>query len=78
MHTVYAISSKVKPYIYVGMTTDLDRRLREHNGGKSRTTRPYRPFKLIHTEVFSPRLEARAREKQLKSGYGKEFLKQLE
>jgi putative endonuclease len=67
-----------KPYIYVGMTTDLDRRLKEHNDGKSRTTRPYRPFKLIHTEVFSTRLEARAREKQLKSGYGKEFLKQLE
>lgn len=60
------------------MTIDLDRRLREHNIGKSRTTRPYRPFKLIHTEVFSTRLEARAREKQLKSGYGKEFLKQLE
>lgn len=78
MHTVYAIRSRAKPYIYVGMTTDLDRRLKEHNDGKSRTTRPYRPFKPIHTEVFSTRLEARAREKQLKSGYGKEFLKQLE
>ena len=77
MITVYAISSEKRNYIYVGLTNDLDRRLEEYSSAKNRTTRPYRPFRLIHTEMYKTRTEARTREKYLKSGVGKEYLKKL-
>ena len=77
MFTVYAIKSIVKNYIYVGLTDNLDRRFSEHEKGYEKTTKSYRPFKIIYTEVFKTRVEARKKEKYLKSGCGKEFLKRL-
>ena len=77
MFYTYALSSLQRGYIYVGITSDLERRLKEHNSGKNKTTRPYRPFVLIFKKEFKTRLEARAYEKKLKSGFGKEFLKTL-
>ena len=77
MIIVYAIKSESRKYIYVGMTQDLKERLRRHNKGYERTTKPYRPFVLIHKESFATREEARKREKYLKSGIGKEFLKSI-
>jgi len=77
MHKVYAIKSLIKKYIYVGITTDISKRFSRHNLGCERTTRSYKPFKIIYTETFSTRAEARKREKYLKSGIGKEFLKGL-
>jgi putative endonuclease len=74
---IYAIKSKVKNYIYVGMTQNLEERFQRHNSGRERTTKPYRPFDLIYTEEKSNRVEARKREKYLKSGDGKKFLKNL-
>jgi len=74
---VYAISSLHRKYIYVGLTDDLERRFKQHNTGQNPTTKPYLPFKIIHTEKFETRIEAREREKKLKSGSGKEFLKGL-
>ncbi|WP_372649887.1 GIY-YIG nuclease family protein [Draconibacterium sp.] len=78
MFTVYALSSEKRSYIYVGLTTNLEKRLTAHNRGYERTTKPYKPFKLIYTEEYSTRAEARSREKQLKSGVGKSFLKSIE
>ncbi|MEQ1849466.1 MAG: GIY-YIG nuclease family protein [Candidatus Peribacteraceae bacterium] len=75
MYTVYVIRSTVANYLYVGLTNSIERRLKQHQGGKERTTRSYRPFKLVHTETFEKRIHAREREKQLKSGSGKEWLK---
>ncbi|MEQ9468858.1 MAG: GIY-YIG nuclease family protein [Ekhidna sp.] len=77
MFYVYAIRSDSRNYIYVGLTDNLERRLSEHNGGKNKTTRPYRPFVLIHSEMFETRFKAREREKYLKSGIGKDFLRSL-
>ena len=74
---VYALSSVVKNYIYVGMTNDLGRRISEHNKGANRSTKAYKPFILIHKEEFPTRKEARKKEKYLKSGIGKEYLKLL-
>ncbi|EAZ81823.1 GIY-YIG nuclease family protein [Algoriphagus machipongonensis] len=71
MITVYAISSKVKKYVYVGLTSNLEDRLNRHNSGYERTTRPYRPFDVIFTKGFSTRLEAREFEKYLKTTTGK-------
>ena len=77
MYYVYAIKSLTKKYIYVGLTNDLERRISEHNGRKEKTTRSYAPFKTILIEKYDSRWEARKREKYLKSGAGKEYLKLL-
>ena len=63
--------------IYVGFTNNLERRLHEHKIGKTKSTKSYYPFKLIYTEEIQERQNARKREKYLKSGCGKEFLKSL-
>ena len=75
MYTVYALKSKLKNYIYVGMTADLADRIKRHNDGREKTTRPYRPFELIYKEIHLTRKDARIREKYFKSGVGKEFLR---
>ena len=75
MYYVYAIKSLERVYIYVGMTTNVERRINEHNKGKNRSTKAYKPFDLIYVEEFDTRIKARQREKYLKSGIGKEFLK---
>jgi putative endonuclease len=77
MFFVYAIKSINNNYIYVGLTNNLDRRLKEHFAGKEKTTRHYRPYTILFTESHPDRLSARKREKYLKSGCGKEFLKSL-
>jgi putative endonuclease len=77
MLEVYAISSLNHNYIYVGMTNNLDARVKRHNDGRERTTKPYRPFKLIFKESCETRPEARLREKYWKSGIGKEKLRTL-
>ncbi len=78
MYYVYALQSLKRSYIYVGLTNNIERRFGEHNLGKNRTTKPYRPYRLIFTEKFVTRPQAREREKYLKSGTGKEFLKKLQ
>jgi len=75
---IYAIKSLSRNYIYVGLTNNLNRRISDHNKGYNKTTKPYAPFKLIYTEEFKTRVEARIKEKYLKSGVGKEFLKSIE
>ena len=77
MCTVYAIRSKVDSRIYVGFTHNLERRLKEHNKGKTKSTKGFIPWELIYTEKVEDRIEARKREKYLKSGIGKEFLKNI-
>jgi putative endonuclease len=59
------------------MTNNLERRLKEHNNRENKSTKAYAPFILIHTEVFESRILARVKEKYLKSGIGKTFLKSL-
>jgi len=76
-YSVYAIKSIDENYIYVGMSLDVKKRLNEHNLGKTQSTRPHRPSRLIYQEFVGSRSEVRLREKYLKSGVGKEFLKTL-
>ena len=77
MYYVYALSSLTRKYIYVGLTNSLERRVKQHQNGREQTTAPYRPFRLIHAELYATRKTAREREKYLKSGIGKEFLKAI-
>jgi len=77
IYYVYAIKSINRNYIYVGLTGNFNRRVDQHQTGKNKTTKPYKPFILILKETFLTRTEARNREIYLKSGVGKEFLKKL-
>ncbi len=77
MVDVYAILSIPSNEIYVGMALSAEKRLKEHNNGKNRFTKGLRPWKIIHIEYFADWKSARVREKYLKSGVGKEFLKRL-
>jgi putative endonuclease len=63
MYHVYAISSQVKRYIYVGLTSNLEERLRRHNKGYEQTTKAYRPFKLIYKEGCDTRYRSPAKRK---------------
>jgi len=78
MFTVYALKSLTRNYIYVGMTSDLPKRLDRHNHGYERTTKPYRPFLVIYSEDVETRVEARIREKHWKSGIGRDFLRRIQ
>ena len=77
MFFVYAISSIHRNYIYVGLTDNLQRRIQQHNLGYNKTTKPYKPFILIFNESFPTRQEARIKEKFLKAGSGKKFLRKI-
>ena len=77
MFFVYSIRSLNENYIYVGLTDNFERRFKEHQSGKNKTTKPYKPFKILLVDQYPTRQEARNREKYLKSGIGKEFLKSI-
>jgi len=77
MFTVYALKSQKDGRIYVGMTNDLQRRIAEHNQGYVFSTKGYRPWIVIYIEEKPNRSTAHVREKFLKSGAGKEFLKKI-
>ena len=74
---VYAIKSKKDGRIYVGFSENVDRRLKEHNSGKTKSTKGYLPWKLFFTKECETRIEARKLEKYYKSGIGKEKLKRM-
>ncbi len=74
---VYVLQSEKSGILYTGFTENLNRRIHEHNTGKSKFTSGHMPWKIIYTEVVDNRLEARKREKYLKSATGKRFLKKL-
>jgi len=73
---VYVLKSKQDSRLYVGISQDPSRRLRSHNRGETRSTKGYRPWVLVYTKMIGSRAEARKEEIRLKSGYGKEWLKQ--
>jgi putative endonuclease len=62
---------------YVGMTNDIERRIQEHNWGKTIYTRKYMPWKLAYKEELTDRKEARAKEKYFKSAAGRKRIKLL-
>jgi putative endonuclease len=75
-YIVYIIESETSRKTYTGFSDNPVRRVREHNGGKTKTTRNKGPWIIIHQEPYATRLEARKREKFLKSGLGRKFIKE--
>ena len=77
MFIVYVLRSLKDLKFYVGMTQDLLSRLRKHDGGGVPSTRHRRPLELVYQESCATRVEARRREKYLKSGPGHAFIRNM-
>jgi len=75
MYYVYVLLSEKDGKFYTGSTGDLKNRLEEHNRGYARSTKNRRPFKLIYYEACINEEDAMQREKYLKSGMGKKYVK---
>ena len=75
MNYVYVLHSKKDGELYVGCTQDLEKRLTEHNSGRVPATKLRTPFEVIHYEAFRNRYDAYFREKWLKSGWGRKYLR---
>jgi len=71
---IYVLQNKDKKW-YTGYTGDLRKRFSEHNNQKSKYTRWRGPYQLIYYEACLDDEDAKSREKYLKSGMGKRYLK---
>ncbi|MEI9921389.1 MAG: GIY-YIG nuclease family protein [Bacteroidota bacterium] len=76
MFTVYVLYSEAHNRLYIGYTSDLITRFRFHNHlAKKGFTVRFRPWHVIHVEFFESKPAAAKREKQLKSGAGREWIR---
>lgn len=76
MYFVYVIRSEKDGRFYVGPSENVEKRVEQHNKGMTFSTKGFRPWKLFFVESYNTKIEAREREKYLKSGIGKEMIKQ--
>jgi len=75
MFYVYILQSLKDGKLYTGFTNNLRKRILKHNLGKVFSTKLRRPVKLIYLEVCLNKNDAKQREKYLKTGTGKTFIK---
>lgn len=80
MFYVYVIRSTKKKYYYIGYTSDLRKRLKEHNCGKTKSIRHLTSFDLVYYEAYNSDALARKREVNLKknSAAKEELFRRLE
>lgn len=71
----YVLRSSKDGKWYTGSTNDLRKRFKDHNTGKVYSTKGRGPFSLIYYEACVNDHDARTREKYLKTGMGKRYLK---
>lgn len=75
MHYVYVIKSLKDGKLYIGHTGNLKERFKDHNSGLVKSTRTRKPFKLLYYEASNTLIDATRREKSLKTGFGRAYLK---
>ncbi|MEK7510214.1 MAG: GIY-YIG nuclease family protein [Patescibacteria group bacterium] len=75
MYYVYALYTELQDKFYIGLTSDLKRRIAEHKRGTTRTTHRLNNWRLIYYEACISRRDAEHREKQLKTGFGRGYLR---
>ena len=71
---VYVLQNERKRQ-YIGSTNNLRKRILQHNSGKSRSTKFGVPWKTVYCEISINQQDTRARERYLKSGIGRKYLK---
>lgn len=72
---IYVLRSQKDFDFYTGFTNDLGKRIEQHNQGLVTSTKSRIPFDLVYSEACLDKYDAIAREKYLKSGMGKKYLK---
>ncbi len=77
MFYIYVLKSKKDNSQYIGLSQNTEERLKEHNAGRVKSTKPKRPWILVCKEPYTTRLDARKREKYLKSAAGRRFRKEI-
>lgn len=75
MYYIYVLRSLVDKHMYTGYTDDLRKRFNRHNKGLISSTKQRTPFELVYYEACCNQQDATAREKFLKTGMGKRYLK---
>ena len=76
MYYVYVLINE-KGKIYIGQTKDINKRLNDHKRGWSKYTRNKGNWQLLFTEEYSTRTEVIKRERYLKSGVGRKYIKEV-
>lgn len=71
----YVLQSIKNGNLYKGYTSDLRKRIYEHNSGLNRSTKAYKPWKLVYYEACLNEEDAKRRENYLKTSQGERFLK---
>jgi putative endonuclease len=74
---VYLLESEIDGIWYVGLSANVEQRLKQHNSGKSKFTKGHIPWKLLYKEKVGALDEARKKEKYYKSSSGKRRLKKI-
>ncbi len=77
MYYVYVLLSLRDHKFYVGFTSDLRRRIKEHSAGKNISTKPRLPLKLFYYEAHLSQNDAERREQYFKTTKGKSTLRQM-
>lgn len=78
MQFVYVLRSDKDERLYIGCTSNLSKRVLEHNAGKVISTKSRRPLKLVYSEGFEDKYEAFFAERFYKTAKGKkELLKKI-
>jgi len=72
---VYLLISEKDNSWYIGYTSNLKERIMQHNSGKTISTKRKLPWRILYYEVSFNIEDAIAREKYLKSGIGRRYLK---
>ncbi|MBN8578744.1 MAG: GIY-YIG nuclease family protein [Cytophagales bacterium] len=61
----------------MGYSESPERRLAEHNSGKVKSTRPFRPWIKVYSESFATEAEAMKREKSIKAMKSRVYIQSL-
>ena len=77
MFFVYILRSMPTGRFYIGYSDSPERRLSEHNSGKVKSTRPYRPWTKVYQETLLTETLAVQREKELKSKKSRSYIEWL-
>lgn len=77
MYYVYVIESQKNQNLYKGFTKNLKNRVDEHNRGMVESTKNNCPWRLIYCEFFLNKEDSIKREKYLKSGWGRKYIKKV-
>ncbi len=74
---IYILQSKNDKQLYIGFTNNLQNRLKQHNAGEVKSTRPRKPLDLIFFEAYTNKYDALRREKYFKTTKGKTTVKTM-